>query len=619
MPPISLSINHWRAQMHVEELEARLLLSWSQPTDMEQVFLERLNDARANPAAYGASIGVDLSGVAPSQPLALNPYLTGSAQLHSQDMNNRRFFDHINPDGLSPLDRMRASGFSPTSWAESIAAGYATPDAALKGLIQDSGVPDLGHRRQLLAIDPAYQGLNQTGVGITFGAGPYGSYYTIDSAAGSDSRPFITGVVFRDGNGNGRYDAGEGIGNITITVIGSGTTSTLNAGGYSIQVNPGTYQVIASGPGLATPVVQTVTVGSTNARLNFNLASPPPPYYPPGPPIQAPLTPVVTVNDAAGRPVVFVQGLDNQVYLQHLDANGSPVGGYVLAGVGQVKTFTVGNDGWGNPEVFAIGLNDAVFTLKFDGNDNPVGGYNWTSDNRVAAIAAGHDAWGEPEVFALGMDSQVYALKFDGAGNPVGTYFLTAAGQVKAFAVGNNAWGEPEVFVIGLNDMVFADKLDGNGYPGPGYFLTSQSRVKAITVGHDALNDPEVFAIGLNDLVFIQRFDAAGNPQGDYNWTCNFPVKAIRIGYDAFNRPELFATGFDDQVYTEVFNADGSAQGACLLSRPGQIKSVTVGRDAAGRPELFVIGLDDQVYAQPFDAAGNSVGSYYLTAPGQVK
>ena len=30
---------------------------------------------RANPAAYGVAIGVDLSGVAPSQPLAFNPYL----------------------------------------------------------------------------------------------------------------------------------------------------------------------------------------------------------------------------------------------------------------------------------------------------------------------------------------------------------------------------------------------------------------------------------------------------------------------------------------------------------------------------------------------------------------
>jgi uncharacterized protein YkwD len=617
MPPISLSLNHSRARIHVEELEARLLLSWSQPSDLEQVFLERLNDARANPAAYGASIGVDLSGVAPSPPLALNPYLTGSAQLHSQDMNNRRFFDHTNPDGLTPPDRMRASGFNVSSWAESIAGGYATPDAALKGLIVDNGVPDLGHRRQLLAIDPADQGLNQAGVGIVFGTGPYGSYYTIDSASGFDNRPFITGVVFRDSSG--RYNAGEGIGNIAITVIGVGSTTSLNTGGYSIQVNPGTYQVVASGPGLAGPVVQTVTVGAANVRVNFNLANPPPPYLPTGAPVPGAVMPVVTTNDAAGRPVLFVQGLDNQVYMQHLDAGGAPVSGYVLAGAGQVKSFAVGHDGWGNPEVFAVGLDDAVYSLHFDGNDQPWGGYNQTRVNRIQSVTAGHDASGLPELFALGLDNQVYALKFDAAGNAVGDYFLTAAGVVKSFAVGNDAWGEPEVFAIGLNDMVYADKLTGAGYPGSGYFLIAPNLVKAIALGHDAYGDPEVFAIGLNDLVYIQRFDAGGNPQGGFASTCNVPVKSIQIGYDAFNRPELFATGFDDQVYAEVFNADGSALGACLLSRPGRIKSVTVGRDAAGRPELFVIGLDDQVYAQAFDAAGNSAGDYYLTAPGQVK
>ncbi len=617
MPPISFPIR-CRARMHVEELEPRLLLSWSQPSGPEQEFLERLNDARANPAAYGAAIGLDLSGVAPAPPLALNPYLTNAAQLHSQDMANRHYVDHTDPDGLTPLDRMRNAGFDVASWGESIAAGYATPADALKGLIIDSGVPGVGHRIQLLAMDPASRTLTQTGVGIAFGASAYNSYYTIDSASSSDTRPFITGVVFRDANGNGRYDAGEGLGGVTITVVGVGATATLGAGGYSIQVNPGTYQVVASGPGLPAPVVQTVTVGAANARLNFNAADPLPTYVPPGPVVPASM-PVVTVNDPAGRPLLFVQGLDNQVYVQRLDAYGNPTGGYTLAGIGQVKSFAVGHDAWGNAEVFAVGLDGAVYTLKFDGNDNPVGGYSPTTVDHVLSIAVGHDAWNEPELFAQGLDNQVYALKFDVYGNAQGNYFLTAVGAVKSFAVTNDAWGEPEVFVIGLNDMVFGDRLDVNGYPATGYFLTSQSRVKAITLGHDAWNEPEVFAIGLNDQVFIQKFDAWGNPAGDYYATCDFPVKSIRIGYNASNQPELFATGFDDQVYDELFSADGLVLGACLLSRPGKVKSVTVGQDAVGRPELFVIGLDNQVYAQPFDGAGNSAGDYYLTALGQVE
>ena len=40
-----------RARLQVEELESRLTPSGLQPSPLEQEFLERLNDARANPAA----------------------------------------------------------------------------------------------------------------------------------------------------------------------------------------------------------------------------------------------------------------------------------------------------------------------------------------------------------------------------------------------------------------------------------------------------------------------------------------------------------------------------------------------------------------------------------------
>jgi len=55
----------------LEQLESRLVPALT-PTAVEQHFLEQLNVARANPAAYGASIGLNLSGVAPSQPLAFD-------------------------------------------------------------------------------------------------------------------------------------------------------------------------------------------------------------------------------------------------------------------------------------------------------------------------------------------------------------------------------------------------------------------------------------------------------------------------------------------------------------------------------------------------------------------
>src|SRR5262245_50983506 len=160
-----------RCRPAVEVLEDRRLLSGYEPTPYEQLLLEQLNDARANPAAYGASIGLDLSGVAPSQPLAFNPQLVQAARLHSLDMSARAFFAHTNPDGRNPGQRMRDAGFTWTSYGESIAAGFPNSAEALSGLIIDTGIPDLGHRRHLLAMDAAFRGQNQVGIGVVQNGG----------------------------------------------------------------------------------------------------------------------------------------------------------------------------------------------------------------------------------------------------------------------------------------------------------------------------------------------------------------------------------------------------------------------------------------------------------------
>ncbi|HLJ95581.1 MAG TPA: CAP domain-containing protein, partial [Gemmataceae bacterium] len=172
-----------RSRLHLELLETREVLSVFTPTAVEQAFLEQLNDARANPAAYGASIGLDLSSVAPAQPLAFDPRLIQSARLHSQDMNDRSYFAHITPDGIGPGQRMADAGLAAMNYGESIAGGYPGPSQALSALILDNGIPDLGHRRHLLAIDSAFQSQNVVGIGIVQqGSGPLGNYYTIDTA-----------------------------------------------------------------------------------------------------------------------------------------------------------------------------------------------------------------------------------------------------------------------------------------------------------------------------------------------------------------------------------------------------------------------------------------------------
>src|SRR5207245_9596847 len=100
-----------RSHPHLELLETRELLSGFTPTAVEQLFLEQLNDARVNPAQYGASIGLDLSMVPPSQPLAFDTRLIQAARLHSQDMNDHAYFAHVTPGGVGPGQRLTDAGF----------------------------------------------------------------------------------------------------------------------------------------------------------------------------------------------------------------------------------------------------------------------------------------------------------------------------------------------------------------------------------------------------------------------------------------------------------------------------------------------------------------------------
>ena len=279
-------------QLLPEKLETRSLLSGYSPTDIEQFYLEELDDARFNPAAYGVSRDVDLSSVPPSQPLAMNPLLVESARLHSQDMIAQDYFSHTTPEGVGPEQRIEATGFDLTGYAESIEYN-SNPTASDVPFPADYAA--LGHRLQPHRPDrrpgrsgprpprhaPRTSEDNCCWIGKSASAShrrtsTSGSFIyrktdtTIDIGGTPDTDPFITGVVFDDTTGNGEYEPGEGLGGVTITVSNVGTTTTIDAGGYSLQVPPGIYTVTASGGGLPSPITRTVVVQNDNMRLNFD-------------------------------------------------------------------------------------------------------------------------------------------------------------------------------------------------------------------------------------------------------------------------------------------------------------------------------------------------------------
>jgi uncharacterized protein YkwD len=102
-------------------------------------------------------------------PLRWNDTLASVARAHSADMANRGYFDHTNPDGLSPFDRMTNAGYLYSSAAENIAAGQYTPQAVVDGWMNSPG-----HRANILNA-----GLTELGVGfVNVSGSEYVRYWT---------------------------------------------------------------------------------------------------------------------------------------------------------------------------------------------------------------------------------------------------------------------------------------------------------------------------------------------------------------------------------------------------------------------------------------------------------
>lgn len=445
---------------HLEELEPRRLLAGYDPTAAAQLFLLELNQARANPAAYGASIGVDLSGVAPAPPLAFDPRLVEAAQLHSEDMNNQAYFNHVTPQGEDVGDRLTSVLYPWTTYGESIAGGpgLTTPAAALSDLIIDAGVPDLGHREQLLAMTAEYSSQNQVGIGIVqSGSGPLANYYTIDTASSTNTQPDLTGVVYNDINGNGQYDVGEGLAGVTITVAGAGSTTTFSSGGYTLPVNPGTYTVTASGGGLRQPITETVTVGTVNAQVNF---------------VEEPPNVVVFAVTAADG----LERYDN-------------VHGWTTIGAaGTIAAISTVTDASGSQVVYAITTSKALYRYSDVSGWAQIGGAG-----TIQSISAGTDARGAADVFVITTGGDFY--EFSSAGwSPI-----AGPGVVQSMSAAGNG----DAYVVKPNGSVYGYAPAWGLYP-----LTSPGFAQSVTALTATGGTDVVFAVTRGQGLFMHT--AAG-------------------------------------------------------------------------------------------------------------
>ncbi len=259
------------------------------PTPEEQLVLERINRARAHPDAEGDRLGLDLreglppeeaARVGPRPPLAFHARLIAAARAHARDMHARHFFDHVNPEGLGPGERVRRAGYAWSRVGENIAAALHTAAYLQDLLMIDAGIEGRGHRRNLLDLSasvpppPVFRE-----IGIAYFASPqpnlqgFRAFLVQDFARRADSPPMLVGVVYDDADGDGSYDPGEGVPGVHITHDrGPAFAVTSASGGYACPVPAdGIVTARPSGEAIAwaPTVVRKALLTGENVKLDF--------------------------------------------------------------------------------------------------------------------------------------------------------------------------------------------------------------------------------------------------------------------------------------------------------------------------------------------------------------
>jgi hypothetical protein len=249
-------------------------LDWAGLNAEEQYLVELINRARLDPVAEQTISGDVLaraSNSEPDEPLAVLGSLAEAARGHSQDMIDRDFFSHTNPDGQGPTARAAEEGYS-GGVGENIAyytTGRAVTDSQGRvDLLHENLWASDGHQNNLLG-----DSYNVIGTGYVEGNydGWDGTTMVTEKFA-SDGNTYLTGVVIEDADNDDFYDIGEGQGDVRVTAWdedgNSYATSTWEAGGYTLELPPGTYTVRFEGGDLDQPYETTVTVTDENIKLD---------------------------------------------------------------------------------------------------------------------------------------------------------------------------------------------------------------------------------------------------------------------------------------------------------------------------------------------------------------
>ena len=273
------------------------------PTPLEQELLEHLNRMRLDPQGElsalftsldplvardpeadlsirrfrdptSQEVQADWASLSPVAPLAWNESLQAAALEHSALMIDFDTQSHQVPGEQSLGSRVEDAGYE--GWnrvGENIYAYANSPFHTHSAFAIDWGVPDRGHRLNMM--DPSFQ---DVGIGILIDftssteVGPL--VVTQDFGyRGGQSDPYLLGVVYDDADQDGWYDAGEGLGGVTVEIEaadGPVTTVSMTAGSYQARIPDGVYTMRAYGGQLSSPIeITDVVVDGQNVKVDF--------------------------------------------------------------------------------------------------------------------------------------------------------------------------------------------------------------------------------------------------------------------------------------------------------------------------------------------------------------
>ncbi|QQB04547.1 CAP domain-containing protein [Staphylococcus felis] len=129
-------------------LENRLNARYAAPSDYLQKSYELEDFYLVNAARVQKGL----------KPLKHSDELTNTARKHSTDMAKNHYFDHNNPQGQTPFDRLKEEGINYNVAAENLAYGQVSGVFAHHGLMNS-----IGHRKNILN-----KNVNRLGVGVDF-------------------------------------------------------------------------------------------------------------------------------------------------------------------------------------------------------------------------------------------------------------------------------------------------------------------------------------------------------------------------------------------------------------------------------------------------------------------